>query len=154
MRWAIPALLFLTYRLRVRGVVVISSLGHVWLFCNLMDYSPPISSFPGISQAGILEWVAIPTPWESSQPRDQTCIFCIAGRFFTSVVKTPGKIIHRFQRCSQESYNLSDVIHSKYTMEPGGSSPKPMKSGWIKDFCDYYLSFWEWNNIILGPERS
>ena len=31
----------------------------------------------------ILEWVAIPFSRESSQPRDQTQVFCFAGRFFT-----------------------------------------------------------------------
>ena len=37
----------------------------------------------GILQAGILEWVAVPFSRESSQPRDQTQVSCIAGRFFT-----------------------------------------------------------------------
>ena len=37
-----------------------------------------------ILQARILEWVVIPFSRESSQPRDQTQIFCIAGGFFTS----------------------------------------------------------------------
>ena len=38
--------------------------------CNTMDYSPPGTSVHGISQARILEWVAIPFSRESSQPRD------------------------------------------------------------------------------------
>ena len=37
-----------------------------------MDCSPPGSSVHGISQARILEWVAIPFSGGSSQPRDQT----------------------------------------------------------------------------------
>ena len=37
-----------------------------------MDYSPPGSSVHGISQAKILEWVAIPISRRSSQSRDQT----------------------------------------------------------------------------------
>ena len=37
----------------------------------------------GILQARILEWVAFPFSRESSQPRDQTQVSCIAGRFFT-----------------------------------------------------------------------
>ena len=37
-----------------------------------------------ILQARILEWVAFPFFRGSSQPRDQTQVFCIAGRFFTS----------------------------------------------------------------------
>ena len=37
-----------------------------------------------ILQARILEWVAFPFFRGSSQPTDQTQVFCIAGRFFTS----------------------------------------------------------------------
>ena len=39
--------------------------------CEPMDYSPPGSSVHGILQARILEWVAMPSPRGSSQPRDQ-----------------------------------------------------------------------------------
>ena len=42
----------------------------------------PGSSVYGISQAGILEWVAIFFSRGSSWPRDRTCIFCIASGFF------------------------------------------------------------------------
>ena len=38
-----------------------------------MDYSPPGSCVHGISQAGILEWVAIFFPKGSSRPRDGPC---------------------------------------------------------------------------------
>ena len=34
--------------------------------CNPMDYSPPASSVYGISQARILEWVAMPSSRGSS----------------------------------------------------------------------------------------
>ena len=37
----------------------------------------------GIVQARILEWVAVPSSMGSSQPRDQTQVFCTAGGFFT-----------------------------------------------------------------------
>ena len=37
-----------------------------------VDYSPPGSSVYGISQARILQWVAISFSRESPQPRDQT----------------------------------------------------------------------------------
>jgi len=50
--------------------------------CDPMDCSPPGSSVHGISQARILEWVAMSSSRGSSQPRDQTCVSCIAGRFF------------------------------------------------------------------------
>jgi len=50
--------------------------------CDPMDCSPPSSSVHGIFQASILEWVAMPSSRGSSQPRDQTQVSCIAGRFF------------------------------------------------------------------------
>ena len=53
------------------------------LSCVPMDCSPPGCSVYGILQARILEWVAIPFSRESSQPRDQTQVSCIAGGFFT-----------------------------------------------------------------------
>ena len=52
-------------------------------FCDPMDCSQPGSSVHGILQARILERVAIPFSRGSFQPRDQTQVSCIAGRFFT-----------------------------------------------------------------------
>ena len=49
-----------------------------------MDCSLPGYSVHGISQARILEWVSISFSRGSSQPRDQTCISCLAGGFFTT----------------------------------------------------------------------
>jgi hypothetical protein len=44
-----------------------------------MDYT-----VPGILQARMLEWVAIPLSMEFFQPRDQTQVSSIADGFFTS----------------------------------------------------------------------
>ena len=43
-----------------------------------MDSSPPGSSVHGILQARTLEWVAIFFARGSSQPRDQTHVFCVS----------------------------------------------------------------------------
>ena len=51
--------------------------------CNPVDYSPPGSSFHGILQARILEWVAMPFSRGSSWSRDRIWDSCIASRFFT-----------------------------------------------------------------------
>ena len=51
-----------------------------------MNGSPPGSSVHGVLQARILEWVAVPSSRESSQPRDWTCVLmssALAGGFFT-----------------------------------------------------------------------
>ena len=47
--------------------------------CNPMN-----CTVHGILQARILEWVAFSFSRGSSQPRDQTQVSCITGRFFTS----------------------------------------------------------------------
>ena len=44
-----------------------------------MDCSLPGLSVHGISQARILEWVAISSSRGSSQPRDQICVSCVSG---------------------------------------------------------------------------
>ena len=46
----------------------------VQLLCNPMDYRMPGSSVLGLSQARILEWVAISSSW----PRDLTCLFGVS----------------------------------------------------------------------------
>ena len=54
--------------------------------CHPMDCSPP--SCPWNFQGRILEWAAISSSRESSQPRDRTCVsgsLASPGRFFTTV---------------------------------------------------------------------
>ena len=51
--------------------------------CDPMDCSQSGSSVHGFLQARILEWVAISFYRGSSQPRNQTQVSCIVGRFFT-----------------------------------------------------------------------
>ena len=87
-----------------RSIKIISFLMfHIWLMiticifqfslvaqscptlCNPMDSSPPGSSVHGISQARIL--VAISFSRGSSRPRDQTPVYCTAGRFLLTISK-------------------------------------------------------------------
>ena len=63
--------------------------------CNPMDCSPPGSPVRGISQARILEWVAISfsrgLPDPEIEPRSPALqvVSCIAGRFFTDMREAP-----------------------------------------------------------------
>ena len=59
-----------------------------------MDGSPPGSSVHRISQARILEWVAIPFSRGSFQPRDQTCISLVSyfGRDVLLSLTPPGQV--------------------------------------------------------------
>ena len=52
--------------------------------CNSLDCNLPGSSFHGIFQARILEWVATPFFRGSSRLRNWIRVSCISGRFFTS----------------------------------------------------------------------
>ena len=49
-------------------LVLVQLLSHVQLFCNPRDCSPPGSSVHRLSQAGILMWVAIPSPGDLPNP--------------------------------------------------------------------------------------
>ena len=69
-------------------------------------YSLPGSSVHGISQAGILEWVAISSSRGSFWPRDWTCVSCTAGEFCT---------IELFEQITvrQSGYKQRICTHSK-----------------------------------------
>ena len=51
--------------------------------CDPLDVSLPGFSVHGILQVRILEWVATSFSKESFQPRDQTQVSLMAGKFFT-----------------------------------------------------------------------
>ena len=53
-------------------------MGHVLLFCDPMDCSPPGSSVRGISQARIPDWVAISSSRGFSWSKDRTHVFCLS----------------------------------------------------------------------------
>ena len=85
--WMSQKLLALSLCLFLRDMCLVAkSCSTLW---DTMDCRLPGSSIHGISQARILEWVAISFSRGSSQPRDQTPVSCIADGFFTT--EPPGK---------------------------------------------------------------
>ena len=99
-----------------------------------MACRPLGSSVHGISQERILEWAAISFSRASSQPRDQTRVSCIAGRFFTSgppgkakyhIVKV--KLLSRVQLCmtpGQEAHQAPPSLGFS-RQEPWSGLPFP-----------------------------
>ena len=90
--------------------------------CHPTDRSPPGSSVPGILQAGILEWVAMPSSRGSSQPRICNCVSYVSciGR------KVPYPWHHRG--------SLSDAVNSLNTAPLGGEGAGdegPMEGGGV-----------------------
>ena len=69
--------------------------------CSPMDCSLPSSSVHGILRARILQWVVISFSRGSSQPRDQTWVSHIAGRFFTIWVS-----LHKYSGTCGTASNL------------------------------------------------
>ena len=71
-------------------------------FCDPIDCSSLGSSVHGTLQERILEWVAISFYRRTSQPRNQTQVSCITGRFFTicacSFLSRKIKVILQFNR--------------------------------------------------------
>ena len=62
--------------------------------CNPMDCSLPGPSVHGISQAGILEWVAVPFPGDLPDPGIEPTSPALVDRFFTT--ESPGKSLTFF----------------------------------------------------------
>ena len=70
--------IFSILRCHILGGVCLCLYAQSWLIlCDPMDYSLLGFSVHGISQARILDWVAISFSRGSSRPRDQTCVSCI-----------------------------------------------------------------------------
>ena len=66
---------------------MLSLFSHVRLCVTPRDCNWPGSSVHGISQARILQWVAVPSSRGSSRPRDRTgfSLPALAGKFFTTI---------------------------------------------------------------------
>ena len=63
--------------------------------CDPVDCSPPGSPVQRIFQARIPEWGAMPSSRGASWCRDQTCVSCIAGRFFSTGVSLVAQKVKR-----------------------------------------------------------
>ena len=101
--------------------VVVQLLSLVQLF-DPMDGSLPGSSVHEILQARILEWVAVSFSGGSSQIRDQTCISCLAGGFFTT-----GMCVCVFNRtqCSGEDWFSRGAVRKRAQGLGDGAMPCP-----------------------------
>ena len=101
------------------------------ILCGPMDCSLPGFSVQGILQARVLECVAFPSSRGSSQPRDQTQVSRIAGRFFT-IWATREALRHtRKDGCvtCDGGGNCSDSSTSQGMPKIAGKRQKPERQG-------------------------
>ena len=83
---------------------------HVRLFCDSVDYSLPGSSLPGISQARILEWVAI----FFSRGSSRTCL--LHWQAFSLPLRHQGSLtiktfMHAVNGKSNDSETWKKILH-------------------------------------------
>ena len=92
-------------------------------FCDPMDCSSPGSCVHGISQARILEWVAISFSKGSSQPKDQTCVSCIGQQIL-------------YRGATWEAFYFLNIFLPKTFLSPLNQNISFKKSR-ICMFCSY-----------------
>ena len=109
-------LLFLSSFHSVDNTSLVCVLSHSVMSDSLRpkDCSLRGSSVHGNLQARILEWVAMLSSRGSSQPKDQTQVFCIAGRFFTVWATKEAQYLSRH-------YQIPSQIKSKKKKWPRSS---------------------------------
>ena len=99
--------------------------------CDPMDHSPPGYSVHGVLQTRILEWVAMPSSWGSSQPRDQIHVSCLLNWQAGSLpLAPPGKPPtpqqHRVTLFQKEG-NFGSLLQCVFVY------------GYLLSFCSYGL---------------
>ena len=104
--------------------------------CHPMDYT-----VPGILQARILEWVAIPFSRAPSPPRDRNQVSHIAGGFFTSWVWKPTPNLTHHSPCQSLPCTLL------------GSWSAERLSYILNIFFEHSLQFLDFLKLAI-PQRS
>ena len=105
-------------------ILTVCTLGAMWwkvkvkvtqscpTLCDQMNYT-----VHRILQARILEWVTFHFSRDSSQPRDQTQVSCIAGRFFIVWATWKWQII-------STNFSLSRILNSSPPMRKARDQPQ------------------------------
>ena len=88
--------------------------------CDPMDCNPPGSSVHGISQARMLEWVAIPFSRGSSQPRDWThvsCVSCISRQIILPLSHLGSHLLQRIFPTQGSNPRVLQILNHWATRE-------------------------------------
>ena len=117
--------------------------------CDPMDYSPPGSSAHGIAQARILECIAISSSRESSQPRHQTQISYIVGRFFIVWATREAPYIYSAESL-QSCPTLCDPTDGS---PPGSPVPGILQARTLEWVAISFSNAWKWKAKVklLSP---
>ena len=89
---------------------MLSRFSHVWLFVTLWTVACEAPLSLGFSRQEYWSVLPYPPPGESSWPRDQTCVSCIAGRFFIYWVTWEALCGIQFSSVAQSCLTLYDPM--------------------------------------------
>ena len=110
-----------------------------------MDCNPSRSSVHGISQARILEWVAISPDRGSCWPRDWTCLSCIG--FFTA--ETPGKPLNAtWTSLNKWFFNFFSISNNVISIVGKKWDPKLRLTG--LDCSEKFVHDYHWVSKFTG----
>ena len=124
-------------------------LHHVWLtLCDSTGCSPPGSSVHGILQAGILEWVALPSPGDLPDPGIEPGSLTspvLAGRFLTArgtwELEPPSMLLKGESVLTQ---SCPALFHAMDCSLPGSSGHEILQTGTLE---------WVAIPFFRGPSR-
>ena len=92
-----------------------------WTLCDPMDYSPPVSSLPGILQARILGWLPFPSPGDLPHTVIKPASPALAGGFFTTEPPGSPEFMVQFSSVASDSLRPHESQHAR----PPCPSPSP-----------------------------
>ena len=120
--------------------------------CNPMDCSPLGSSVHGISQAKILEQIAMPFSRASSQPRDQTWVSWLAGRVFTTepLGKPEWPLAAAAAKSLQSCPTLCDPRDGS---PPGSPVPGILQARALEWVAISFSNAWKWKVEVKSLSR-
>ena len=121
-----------------------------------VNCSLPGSSIHGIILARIPEWIAISSPGGSSQFRDPTCSFCIAGGFFTTEPpEKPLKIIYSIKN-RESGFAIRETSIQNYLFCHELSRHLWALFYYIKWESDRFFDILLWqviNSVVTGADK-
>ena len=120
--------------------------------CNPMDHSPPDSYVHGILQARILEWVAVHVSRGSSQPRDQTHVFCVSciGRWILYHSCHLGTPDAKWEHLKEKDRNMINTLQGP---SPASLTTGSNQTGWGgTGFVMASQVIWTQRALLIGSQ--
>ena len=138
----------------LQGIFPIQGLNPGLLHCRQILYQLSHKGSPRI-----LEWAAYPFCSRSSQPRNQTRVSCIAGRFFTDwAIREEGNTNQNYNEVSPHTVRMASIkksTNNKYGEDEDKMEPSYANSGnvnWHNDYGEQYgdsLENWKYSYHMI-----